>query len=153
MKWLDFMRGSRRGAWSDLDVVVEGRARGVAFGGNLSLLESCAAAGRLAVPKHAVLFLEDCTERPYRVDRMLTALRLGGHLAHVAAIVLGDFTDCAPGKDGVTVDAVLVERCSTLGVPVVARAPFGHGERNEPWTIGAEVEVDARGDGARVTFA
>ena len=151
-KWLDFLRGSRRSTWRDLDVVVAGRARGVAFGGNLALLESCAAAGRLAVPKRAVLLLEDCTERPYRIDRMLTALRLGGHLDHVAAIVLGEFTECGPGKDGVTVDEVLVERLSSLGVPVVARAPFGHGDRNEPWRIGAEVEVDASGDGGVVDF-
>ena len=99
-----------------------------------------------------MLFLEDCSERPYRIDRMLTALRLGGHLAHVAAIVLGDFTECRPGKDGVTVDEVLVERLSSLGVPVVMRAPFGHGDRNEPWTIGAQVEVDATSERAIVAF-
>jgi muramoyltetrapeptide carboxypeptidase len=154
-KWLDFMRGSYRSApttWRDLDVVIAGASKGVAFGGNLALLESCAAAGRLVVPKHAVLFLEDCTERPYRIDRMLTALRLGGHFAHVSAIVLGEFTECGPGKDGVTVDEVLVERLSSLGVPVVAGAPFGHGDRNEPWIVGAEVEVDARSERASVVF-
>jgi muramoyltetrapeptide carboxypeptidase len=155
-KWLDFMRGSYRStqvAWRDLDVVVAGSAKGVAFGGNLALLESCAAAGRLVVPKRAVLFIEDCTERPYRIDRMLTALRLGRHFARVAAIVLGEFTECGAGKDGVTIDEVLVERLSSLGVPVVAGAPFGHGDRNEPWIVGAEVEVDARDERASIVFA
>jgi len=141
-EWLDFLRGSRRGEWPDLEVVVAGRARGAAFGGNLALLEACAAAGRLHVPEGAILLLEDCTERPYRVDRMLTALKLGGHLARCAAIVVGDFTDCAPGKDGVTVEQVLRERLATLGVPVSMRAPFGHGDHNRPWMIGATVEID-----------
>lgn len=142
-EWLDFLHGSHRNEWRDLGVVVAGRAHGVAFGGNLALLESCAAAGRLSIPDGAVLLFEDCTERPYRIDRMLTALGRGGHLARISALVLGDFTDCAPGKDGVTVDAVLRERLSTLGVPVVASAPFGHGESNRPWIVGADVEVDA----------
>jgi muramoyltetrapeptide carboxypeptidase len=139
-------------SWSPLAVWREGTARGVAYGGNLALLESCAAAGRLAVPEGAVLFLEDCTERPYRVDRMLTALHLGGHLARAAAFVVGGFTDCGPGPDGVNVDDVLRARLCAYGVPVVADAPFGHGGRNEPFVLGAPVEVVAAGTKGTARF-
>ena len=130
-------------AWDGLDAWSPGTARGRAFGGNLALLESCAAAGRLVVPEGAVVFLEDCTERPYRVDRMLTALHLGGHLARASAFVVGGFTDCPPGPDGVLVDDVVRAALCSLGVPVVAGAPFGHGARNDPFVLGCAVEVVA----------
>ena len=152
-RWIDALAGGALPAWTGLESIVGGTAHGPAFGGNLALLEACAAAGRLAVPDGAVLFLEDCTERPYRLDRMLTALLVGGHLARVAAVVLGDFTDCPPGPDGIAAAEVLRERLSTLGVALVAGAPFGHGARNAPWIVGGEVEVESAGDRATVRFA
>src|SRR5580658_8417164 len=62
--------------WAGLNVVHPGTAAGTLVGGNLTLLFSMAASGRLVLPAGAVLALEDVTERPYRVDRMLTALGL-----------------------------------------------------------------------------
>ena len=149
--FVDALEGNPLAAWEGLTTVVEGRAIGPVFGGNLALLSACAAAGRLVVPQGAIVFLEDCTERPYRVDRMLTSLLLGGHLARAAAVVVGDFTDCDPGPDGVTVEAVLRERLSTLSVPLVFGAPFGHGARNRPFVLGARAEVIAS-EHARVVF-
>lgn len=154
--WVAALEGRPRPAWTGLSVLPTRatglRAEGPAFGGNLALLEACAAAGRLQPPPSAVWFVEDCTERPYRVDRMLTALLVGGHLAQAAAVVVGGFTDCNPGADGVTVEQVVAERLATLGVPVVTGAPFGHGADNRPWIVGAPCRVEATGDGARVLF-
>lgn len=135
-------RPSATHAWAGLRVLRAGRAAGPVIGGNLSLLHALAAAGRLAVPPGAVLALEDVTESPYRVDRMLTSLRLGGHLAAVAAIVLGGFDRCAPGADGRTVEEVLADRVTDLGVPVLAGAPFGHGAHNEAFVLGSPVRVE-----------
>jgi muramoyltetrapeptide carboxypeptidase len=122
--------------WRGLRVLRGGQARGPLVGGNLAMLHAMAAAGRLVVPEGAVLALEDVTEAPYRVDRMLTSLHLGGHLARASAIVFGGFERCAPGPDGRTIDEVLEERTRSLGVPVVAQAPFGHGTSNEAFVIG-----------------
>lgn len=130
-----------------------GVAEGPLFGGNLALLHACAAAGRLRVPEGCVLLLEDVTERPYRIDRMLTSLEVGGHLAPAAAVLLGSFEQCNPGPDGVTVDEVLRDRLLPLGVPVVAGMPIGHGQRNEPAILGGRARVTARDDGAVVTLA
>lgn len=117
---------------------------GPLVGGNLALVEAMAAAGRLVVPPGAVLALEDVTERPYRVDRMLTALRLGGVLARAGAIVFGGFTSCDPGPDGTTVEDVLRDRTAGLGVPVVMGAPFGHGAPNHAFVVGGRVRLDVR---------
>lgn len=122
-RWLAALEDDHRRAW-DVETWIDGAAAGVSCGGNLALLEACAAMGRLRLPDPAILFVEDCTERPYRLDRMLTSLLVGGHLANVRGVVLGEFTDCNPGPDGVTAEEVLCERFSRLGVPVVGRAPF-----------------------------
>jgi muramoyltetrapeptide carboxypeptidase len=133
--------GARR-VWAGLRVVQSGRAEGPLVGGNLAMLEAMAAAGKLIVPDGAVLALEDVTERPYRIDRMLTALRLGGHLDRVSAIVLGGFEGCGPGPDGRTAEEVLEERTRTLGVPVVSGAPFGHSPHNEAFVLGVNAVVE-----------
>jgi len=130
-----------------LQIVVPGEAEGVLYGGNVALLQACAAAGRLHVPAGAVLFLEDVTERPYRIDRMLTTLRVGGHLDRIAAIALGEFTECTPGPDRVRVEDVIAERLGDLGVPIVSGLPCGHGRINEPLVLGARARIGTSSDG------
>lgn len=120
-------------AWR-VTTMVAGEARGPILGGNLALVEAMAAAGALPSLAGAIVALEDVTERPYRIDRMLTSLR--PHLRHAAAIVFGGFTQCAPGPDGVTVEEVLADRTADLGIPVATGAPFGHGAPNHAFPLG-----------------
>lgn len=137
--------GETPSPWRDLVPIVPGDAEGIARGGNLAVL--CALLGTpWALPlEGAVLFLEDIGEAPYRLDRMLTSLRLSGALRGVRAVVCGEFTGCAPNADGVTVDDVLRDRLGDLGVPVLTRAPFGHGELHRPWVQGARVRLTREG--------
>jgi muramoyltetrapeptide carboxypeptidase len=120
-----------------------GRVRGPLVGGNLTVLFTCAVTGRLRVPPGAILALEDVTEASYRIDRMLSALRLGGHLRSIAGVAVGGFTECAPGPHRVTVEQVLGRELMELGVPIVTGLPFGHDLPNDPLLLGAEAELDA----------
>ncbi|HVY27392.1 MAG TPA: LD-carboxypeptidase [Polyangiaceae bacterium] len=120
-----------------------GVVRGPLVGGNLTVLFTCAVTGRFKLPPGAILALEDVTEASYRIDRMLSALRLGGHLQGVAGVALGGFTDCPAGVHGVAVDRVLERELEALGVPIVSGLPFGHDLPNEPLLLGAEAELDA----------
>jgi muramoyltetrapeptide carboxypeptidase len=136
-RWLSALEHpAAAGSWEGLRVVRGGNAAGPIAGGNLALLHAMAAAGRLELPKGAILLLEDVGEAPYRIDRMLTSLLLGGHLRDLAAIVLGSFERCgsAAGTEGV--EALVRERTASLGVPVLAGAPFGHGPENEAFVLG-----------------
>jgi muramoyltetrapeptide carboxypeptidase len=130
-------------AFEGLRVWAPGRAEGPLVGGNLSLLHACAAAGRLVLPPAAVVLLEDVGERPYRLDRMLTTLAEGGHFRHAAGVLVGDFSDCAPGPDGTRAEDVLRERLGGLGIPVLAGAPVGHDRYNHPVVLGRRWRLDA----------
>src|SRR4051812_22585758 len=77
---IDSLEGRPPRAWSGLEIIREGSAEGPMTGGNLALVHAMAGAGRFVVPEGAILALEDVTERPYRIDRMLSSLALGGHL-------------------------------------------------------------------------
>jgi muramoyltetrapeptide carboxypeptidase len=135
-------------AWHRLTVLHPGKAVGHLVGGNLSLVEAMACTGELYIPMGSILMLEDVSERPYRIDRMLTSLALGGHLSRVTGIVFGSFVGCDPGSDGVKVADVLAERTKRLGIPVLADAPFGHGEDNDSFVLGSKASIE--GDVLRI---
>ena len=129
--------------FTGLEALVRGRTpvSGVLIGGNLTLLQAMAAAGRLRFPEHrCILAIEDEGEAPYRVDRMLTSLRVGGHLDHVAGIVLGSWLNCNPQDDGVTVFDAIASSVPP-NIPVYKGAPFGHDSNNHPFVLGAPVTL------------
>jgi muramoyltetrapeptide carboxypeptidase len=126
-----------------LTCVVPGSAAGPLLGGNLTVLTALVGTPHMPDLNGSVLLLEDVTERPYRIDRMLTTLRASGALRGLRGVVLGQFTDCDPGPDGVTAHDVLTERLGTLGIPVMANASVGHVPENMPVLLGARVEIDA----------
>jgi len=121
-----------------------GRGEGPLVGGNLEMISRLVGTPYALPLDGAVLFLEDVGERPYRIDRQLTQLRLAGALDRLAGVVLGDFVGCVE-KDGTGPDAeaVLAERLGARGIPVLAGAPIGHGERNRALPHGARARVDA----------
>jgi muramoyltetrapeptide carboxypeptidase len=92
-----------------------------------------------------LLVLEDIGEPAYRVDRMLTQLRLSGALGEIAGLVVGHFTECTPGNDlsPELLDALVAEAADVAGVPAVAGVPVGH--IDDQWTIalGASAQLDA----------
>lgn len=141
--WFSLLEGHAGPALSNLVRVRGGACRGRLFGGNLAVLSALLGTPHFPDLDGCVLLLEDVGERPYRVDRMLTSLLDSGRLNKLRGVLLGQFTQCEPGPDGTSVDAVLEERLSTLGVPVVAHAPIGHVPDNRPVVLGAEVELDA----------
>ncbi len=123
-----------------------GVARGPLQGGNLAVLTSLAGTPHFPDLSGAILFLEDVNEYIYRVDRMLTTLALGGHLARVAGVVLGGFTNCKPSEGSfgsLTLDEVFADHLGGLGVPVLRNAAFGHIATKWTLPLGVPAELDA----------
>ena len=113
-----------------------GRARGRLIGGNLAMF--CALLGTPYLPDvdGALLFVEDISEEPYRVDRMLSQLRLSSVLDRIAGLVVGSFSGAE------SPDAVLADHLPKLRCPVLAGWPAGHGQPNRPLPLGVMAEMD-----------
>jgi len=123
-----------------------GRARGPLVGGNLAVLSAMAGSAYWPHFDGAILFLEDVNEYIYRVDRMLSTLKLAGALDRVAGVVLGGFTNCGPGDGNygtLTLDEVFDDYFKPLNVPVYSGALFGHIKRKFTLPVGLPVEMDA----------
>ncbi|MBL8328262.1 MAG: LD-carboxypeptidase [Rubrivivax sp.] len=122
-----------------------GRASGPLLGGNLAVLTALAGSPWWPLFDGAILCLEEVNEYIYRVDRMLSTLKLSGALDRVAGIVLGAFTNCTPGEGfgTLTLDEVFDDYFAPLNVPVYGGASFGHIRRKFTLPIGLPVEMDA----------
>lgn len=114
-----------------------GRAKGPLFGGNLTLL--CHLLGTPYLPplEGALLFLEDISEAPYRVDRLLTQLELAGVPGLLAGVALGSLDENQAALEAAR------RRLAAWGKPVLTGLPFGHGSQNRCLPMGALAELDA----------
>lgn len=125
-------------------VIRPGVATGVTVGGNLAIL--AALAGTPFAPNYegAVLFIEDVGEPGYRLDRLLTQLRLSSRLDAVNAVVVGRLVRCGRGEAGWLARwRELLGEVVPAGAVVVEGLPFGHGVANMPFPLGVEVVVDS----------
>ena len=127
--------------------LVPGSATGRLIGGNLALI--AADLGIEPLPAEpSVLIIEDVGEPGYRLDRMLTQLLRAGYFSNVVGVVLGDFTET---DDDELATAVLADRLTDLGVPVLQHAAFGHASRNLAVPLGAVGDLDAATGVVRLT--
>jgi muramoyltetrapeptide carboxypeptidase len=113
----------------DLETLREGEAEGILRGGCLSILAAAAGTPWALVPdpEGTLLFLEDVRERPFRLDRMLTQLRLSGAFAGVRGVVFGEMKGCAPeASASFTLQDVLRDALRGLDVPVALGLSSGH---------------------------
>ena len=135
-----------------VQTITGGRARGRMMGGNLSVLTGIVGSAYLPDFDGAILFLEEIGEDIYRVDRMLTQLKLAGILDAVAGVVFGKCTDCESSESygSLTLEEILDDHLRPLGVPVWYGAMIGH--IADKWTVpvGTQVEIDA--DAGTVTM-
>ena len=135
-----------------LQTVRPGRIEGPVYGGNLSLVAAVLATPYCPDLRGAILVLEDITEPDYRLDRLMTTLRLSERAQGLGGIVLGEFLECG----GVYLDEEAIEEhiarlAAEFGCPVVAGFPTGHGARNVAVPMGVPAALDA--DAGRITFS
>jgi muramoyltetrapeptide carboxypeptidase len=117
-----------------------GTGSGILTGGNLATL--CHLLGTPFAPDFAnkILFLEDRAEPAYKIDRMLTQMKLTDCFEDIAGIVLGSFEECGPVEDIITVIKNVME---DFQVPILGGLTAGHGQPNFTLPMGMEVSLDA----------
>jgi muramoyltetrapeptide carboxypeptidase len=110
-----------------LEALKHGEAAGMLIGGTLTqLLASLGTPYAFDPPAGHVLFIDEVGERPYRIDRMLTQLRLSGVMARASALVFGELPRCdEPGGDP-AIRAVIADLVADFPGPVLFGLPSGH---------------------------
>ena len=130
--------------FSELETWAPGATEGILTGGCLSLIVASLGTAYEIETEGKILLLEDVGEPAYRIDRMLTHLRLSGKLEAASGILLGRFADCAPEEgSGYSVADVLQDVLSGLDIPILANFPAGHIRDNWTLPLGVRVRLDA----------
>lgn len=110
-----------------VDPLRTGEAVGTLLGGTITqLAASLGTPYAFMPPPGTVLFLEDVGERPYRLQRLLMQLRLGGVLARASAVIVGQMTGCDETGGAVTARQVIEEFFDDFPGPVLFGFPSGH---------------------------
>lgn len=152
--------------------------RGELVGGNLTLWAALAGTPWQPSAEGRILFFEDIGEAWYRIDRMVNQMGQSGMFDGLAALVLGDFTDCddethlvrdirsadpdarVPLRARIEPEQALREIFGPwgerLGFAVFGGLPVGHGKNQHPLPLGAWYEITpdqrlAMGDWAWLT--
>lgn len=135
--------------------VVPGRCEGRLVGGNLSLIAALCGTPYQLNPEGKVLLLEDVGEYVYRLDSMLTQLRLAGMFERCAGVVLGGFTNCTEEYEryALHLEDVIRDIIVPAGKPVLANLSIGHTPVKITVPLGVNCAVDAEAGTLTITEA
>ena len=133
---------------AQLEALKPGEAQGRLTGGTLTqLTASLGTPYAFDPPGGCILFIDEVAERPYRIDRMVTQLRLAGILARASALVFGELPKCdEPGGDP-AIRAVVSALTRDFPGPVLFGLPSGHASGPTltlPFGVAATVLAGAR---------
>ena len=136
------------GGAEGLRTLKPGTARGILYGGCLSILVSLIGTPWEPSTEGKLLFVEDVGAKPYQVDRMLWQLRQAGKFAGIRGIIFGEMLDCvSPGAPNNLLDDVILHAFADLDIPIAIGLRSGHVSRqNVTLTFGVEAELSSADD-------
>ena len=120
-------------------VIQAGRAQGAVTGGNLATLCHLLGTPFQAGFKDRILLLEDRGEAPYRIDRMVSQMKLAGCFKGIVGLVLGSFEKCGD-PDGIY--HIFEAHFRDVHIPILAGFDIGHGKQNTTIPFGIEAILD-----------
>jgi len=139
----------KRWSFSDKVEILRGgeNKRGITAGGNLATIISSIGTKHQQQWKDKIVFLEDTAEPSYRIDRMLTQLKLAGMLDDAAAFILGDFSNGLEidNTSSIRQNESVWNRMLELTqdkTSLWADFPIGHGHINYSIPMGLMVTLD-----------
>jgi len=132
--------------WPPCLTIYPGTAEGPIVGGNLSLVANLMGTPFEIDFDGCIVFLEDVSEAPYRIDRMLVQLLLAGKLQKAKGIIIGECTDCVPSKPELPtleLEEIFRELIAPLQIPSFYGLTVGHGRHKSVIPIGVHGHLDS----------
>jgi len=128
-----------------IQTLTKGTVEGKILGGNLTVLTALSGTPYYPDFQDSILFIEDVGEDPYRIDRMMSTLKLNGTLGKIKGFVFGQCSDCKPGSGygAFTVDQIMDQYIIPLGIPAYFGAMIGHISKQFIIPVGARVRLNA----------
>jgi len=133
---------------STTEILYPGKAEGKLVGGNLSMLVSTLGTAYEIDTSDSVLFIEDISEHPYKIDKMLSQLRLSGKLDQCKGIAVGVIEGMNtkrpfyPGGS-FTIKEVFDQILKPLKKPIITGLSISHYRNNFFLPIGLNATLDA----------
>jgi len=93
--------------------------------------------------RYSILFLEDVGEDVYRLDRMLTQLKLNGILDQISGFIFGKCTNCDAGSNSLTLPQLFNDLIKPLNIPAFYGAMISHEDYNVTIPVGLRAKMDA----------
>jgi muramoyltetrapeptide carboxypeptidase len=153
MHWPSFQAALNGDAYSlaaneGLRPLKSGNARGILYGGCLSILVSLIGTPWEPHTEGTLLFLEDVGVKPYQVDRMLWQLRKAGKMDGITGIVFGEMLDCvSPGASPELLEEAILSALAGFDGPIALGLRSGHVSRsNVTLRFGVEAQLTVDGE-------
>lgn len=127
---------------SKLKILQTGKTTGYLLGGCLSLIVSLIGVPYCPNFGDCVLFIEDVNEPAYKIDRMLTQMKLAGIFDHLRGIIICQFSGDDPEVTMATVERVILDYVKSSSVPVISNYPHGHTLPNMTLPVGLPVKFE-----------
>jgi muramoyltetrapeptide carboxypeptidase len=128
-----------------VQTIIPGSTTGILKGGCLSIVSTLLGTEYVPQWKDSILFVEDVDEEIYRIDRMLTHLKLAGVMKQIRGFIFGKCTECNPdeGYGSLTLEQVFDDHIKPLGVPAWYGSMIGHIPMKFTIPVGIEAKIDA----------
>ncbi|MFC1835094.1 LD-carboxypeptidase [Thermodesulfobacteriota bacterium] len=124
-----------------LKVVRHGRGEGQLVGGCLSMVAALMGTPHAPDFTNTVLLLEDVHEPLYRLDRLMTQLKLSGVLDRLAGLLIGHIIGPKGRNLREEFEALVLDVTSGTGYPILSGVPHGHALTNLTLPHGVPVEL------------
>ena len=120
-------------------ILKSGKCTGVLKGGNLSTISHLLGTRFQPDFKNTILFIEDIGESAYKIDRMLTQMKMAGLFEGIRGVIIGSFENC---DNYGYIEEILVEIYEEYNIPVLSGLDSGHGKINLSLCMGTHIKMD-----------
>ncbi len=124
-------------------ILKPGHCSGILKGGNISTISHLLGTRFQPDFHNTVLFLEDIGEPAYKIDRMLSQMKMAGMFKTISGVITGSFEKC----DNVEyISQILLEIFQEYNIPVLTGLNAGHGRINLALPMGVDIKINIEKD-------